>query len=101
MVKEAESMYPICGGQLKYYDRTRRKVKVGNGNNKSEEVFRRICIVCGHTHRVVPDDLFPYKQYAETIILGFLAGSMSSYNLDYEDYPCEGTIKNWKKEFSK
>jgi hypothetical protein len=43
--------------------------------------------------------LFPYKQYEASIIRGVVLGDISQNDRDYEDYPCEMTMKRWVETF--
>lgn len=101
MIKNNELTCPKCGGALKYYDSVQRIVRTKGGNIRWIKVDRLSCIDCGSTHRKLPDYLLPYKHYEAEIIKGFLAGELTSSDLDYEDYPCETTIKQWEKERDK
>lgn len=95
MITSDESTCPKCGGYLKYYDKVRRIVRTKGGNVYWIKVDRFSCINCGSIHRKLPNYLLPYKHYKADIIKGFLSGELTSFDLDYEDYPCETTIKQW------
>ena len=56
-----------CGENTKYYDTVKRFVRTAYG-----------------------------KQYEKHIIDGFIFGSLTSEMLEYEDYPCPSTVRNWK-----
>ena len=88
---------PCCGGTLKCYDRVRRIVRRKNGLKKWVRIRRLICNECCSIHRELPTYLAPYRHYDIRIIEGFLSGMLSSFDLDYEDYPCDSTIANWRK----
>ena len=101
MVRDNESVCPNCGGYLKYYDDVGRTVKSKGGVKYRVTIQRFVCQRCRGVHREIPMTLMPYKHYEADIIRDFLSGVISSYDIEYEDYPCESTIKNWFKEFGK
>lgn len=96
MISDGELTCPSCGGYLKYYDSVRRIVRIKKGSKRWIRVRRLICSSCGSTHRELPDYLIPYRHYDVRIIEGFLSGAITSFDLDYEDYPCDSTIAKWK-----
>lgn len=87
-----------CGTRLKYYDRVSRMVRIKNRSIERIIVPRYKCCHCNSTHRILPDKLYPYKQYNSEIINGVVQGYITENTLGYEDYPCEMTMKRWKKE---
>ncbi len=89
------SICPKCGGPLKYHDTVSRVVRMDYGKVTTISVKRMRCSKCGSKHRVVPNNMLPYKHYKAEIIYGFVAGTLTTNDLAYEDYPCETTIKNW------
>lgn len=97
LVKEGNLICPFCGGDLKHYDYVRRIVRVEYGEIKWIMMERLICTRCGAKHRKIPSYLLPYKQYRKDIIQGFVKGQLSIFDLEYEDYPNEITIKRWRK----
>ncbi len=101
MVSGNESNCPKCGGKLKPHDRVKRLVRTKHGKTYWTTVERNKCTKCGRKHRVLPEILLPYKHYEAGIIKGFISGVITSFDLEYEDYPCDGTIKIWKKEHEK
>ena len=92
---------PYCGGELKYYDQVNRMVKIENGNVKCIKMKRFKCKKCFKIHRLIPEEIFPFKQYDAEIIRGVLDGTITNETLGFEDYPSETTIKEWKKEHDK
>ena len=96
MVAEDESFCPGCGGELKYYGKVSRIVRTKGGIVRWIKIRRLLCDGCGATHRELPGYLLPYKHYEAEIIKGFLSGEITSFEIEYEDYPCETTIKQWK-----
>lgn len=92
---------PYCGGELKYYDQVNRMVKIENGNMKRIKIKRFKCKKCFKIHRLIPEEIFPFKQYDAEIIRGVLDGTITNETLGFEDYPSETTVKEWKKEHDK
>ena len=97
MIGVGESICPKCNGYLRYFDNVRRIVRTKRGVVNWISIRRLICITCGAVHRELPNNLLPNKHYELKIIQGFISGELSSYDLDYEDYPCESTVIQWKK----
>lgn len=95
MIKMGQKFCPECGGILKYHDRVKRIVRTRFGISYTIEISRKICTRCGRKHRELPNELLPYKHYEAEIINGFISGTHSSYDIEFEDYPCESTIKYW------
>ena len=85
-----------CGASTKYYDTVKRLARTGYGKSYMAYVQRYMCTKCKSVHRMLPDFLMPYKHYEKRIIEGFISGTITSDMLEYEDYPCVSTIKNWK-----
>lgn len=88
-----------CGSVMKYYDRVKRTVKLTYGSKKNIYVKRYSCPKCSSICRKLPDNILPYKHYDKKIIEGFVLGRLTSELLEYEDYPCDSTIVNWKRYF--
>lgn len=99
MVSDGVLLCPKCGGQLRYYDRIRRMVRTKGGDIYWIKLRRLICNDCGTNHRELPNTLLPYKHYEARIVRGVVLGDISSYELDYEDYPCEMTMRRWRKQY--
>ena len=97
MITDSKSGCPMCGGQLKYYDSVKRIVRGGYGKKYATKIRRFVCRECGTSHRELPDCFFPYKHYEADIISGFVTGELTSFDIEYEDYPCETTVRQWKK----
>lgn len=100
MVTMDQEFCPDCGGILRYHDRVKRIVRTSFGRSYWIYISRKICTECGKKHRELPDTLLPYKHYEITIIEGFISGKLSSEDLEYEDYPCETTIRSWRSPTS-
>ena len=98
MVKKGCVECPDCGGQLEYYDKIKRYVRIENGKRKVIFLRRLRCAKCRRIHRELKNIVFPYKQYSAYIIRGFMRGELNNYILEYEDYPCESTIKLWTQK---
>ena len=88
-----------CGSAMRYYDRVKRIVRQAYGSKSKVYVKRYSCLTCGSVCRFLPDNLLPCKHYDKDIIEGFVLGLLNSDLLEYEDYPCESTIANWKRYF--
>ena len=97
MIEEGNDICPNCGNRTKYYDTVTRVVKSEYGRKRLIKLDRRMCLNCGHTHRILPDNLLPYKHYEKSIITGFIQGTIDSCVLEYEDYPSESIINEWKR----
>jgi hypothetical protein len=70
------------------------------GKNHSKELVsieRYKCPKCKKIHRNLPDNLYPFKHYESDIIDGVREGLISPETLGFEDFPCEETMKRWKK----
>ena len=97
MVTNDESTCPECGGTLKQRGHVKRIVRTKGGNTHWIKIRRLVCNECGKEHRELPDCLLPYKHYEAEIIKGVISGIITSDDLDYEDYPCEMTMKRWRE----
>lgn len=100
MITVNQTFCPDCGGRLKYHDQVRRIVRAEFGNSYWIYISRMVCTRCGKKHRELPDILLPYKHYKTQIVEGFVRGTLTSEDLEYEDYPCETTIKMWRSSTS-
>lgn len=94
-----ERVCKSCGGILKYYDKVSRGIKGRNRNVTIVSVERYKCSGCGCIHRKLPNNISPYKQYEVRIITGVINGTITSDMIEYEDYPCEMTMKRWKTQY--
>ena len=71
------------------------------GKNHSKKfiyVGRYKCPKCKTIHRDLPEYLYPFKHYEADIIDGVVEGLIGPETLGFEDYPCEETMKRWKKQ---
>lgn len=100
MVYVGEDQCPLCGAELKYYDKTYRSIRTKNGIRQPITIRRLRCLECKSIHRELPDFIFPYKQYDADIIRGVVEGLITYETIGYEDYPCEMTMSRWVLEFS-
>lgn len=100
MVKSGVYVCPKCHGMLQYYDRVKRIVRHKYGKKGYLYLNRLRCQECRSVHRVIPKEIYPYKQYEAEIINGVLAGYISIYALGFEDYPCEITMLRWLANFT-
>ena len=98
MIHVGETNCPKCGGSLTYYDTVRRIVRTKCRKIQKAYIRRLRCTGCGKFHRELPDFIFPYKQYEAKIIRGVLKGTITSGTADYEDYPCEATMRIWIRQ---
>lgn len=97
---QIEQSCPRCGRKMKYYDTVRRIVRTKNRKISRAYVPRMRCPVCGSIQRILPDYIFPFKQYEVEIIIGVVEGLITSDTLGFEDYPCEATMNRWQEEYS-
>lgn len=88
---------PSCGGKLKHYDTVARIVRKKGGKKHKVDVRRMRCVDCRTIRRELPDFIFPYKQYHGAIIKGVLNGTITPNVIEYEDYPCEVTMRRWTR----
>lgn len=97
MINVGDTRCPVCGGYLKPYDHVKRIVRTKGRKSWYERIRRMRCLDCRKLHNELPDYIFPYKQYEAELIRGVLEGLITSDILGYEEYPCELTMKTWKK----
>lgn len=95
MVEFGDTVCPICGGELRYYDKVQRILRTKYRRTEWLDIRRMKCKVCGKLHRELPDNIYIYKQYEADIIDGVIEGLITSDTLGFEDYPCERTMLNW------
>lgn len=100
MVSAGKTACPKCGGQLKFFDTTKRIVRTKARRTEWIEIRRLRCMSCGALHRELPEDIFPYKQYEAEVICGVLDGLITCETLGFEDYPCEMTMLRWMAQKS-
>ena len=95
MVRVGDTTCPKCGKELTYYDTVRRVVKTKGGAKRRVYIKRLRCGQCKAYHRELPEFIFPYKHYEAEIIQGVIDGIITPDTFEYEDYPCEATMKHW------
>ena len=83
------------------YDTVQRILKSEYGRKSTVSVKRYKCFDCGSIKRDLPSTIEPFKQYERRIIVGVLNGSITSDLIEFEDYPCEMTMKRWKSSREK
>lgn len=88
-----------CGGTTRHYDKVKRYVRTIYGRRYSIMVDRYICSQCRSVRRALPDSLIAFKHYEKRIIEDFVRDRASSFDIEFEDYPCELTIKKWKRVY--
>lgn len=92
---------PECNGETRKYGTVKRKVKTKNGAEEWIAVQRYQCKSCNKIHRLLPDGVMRLKQYEEEVIRGVQEGLIDSGVLGFEDYPCEMTMRRWRKDAQK
>lgn len=100
MIRDGVFTCPDCGGELKHYDSVLRIVRTKGRSTEHVRISRRRCVDCGHTHRVLPAYLYPYKQYEVEVIYGVLEGIITPDTYGFEEYPEESTMRYWKRNLS-
>ena len=88
MIKSNEDpRCPVCGGRLKRKDWVKRCSKQIGGEKEWLLIERRKCTnpSCGKTHRLLPSDSIPYKQYDSGVIEDVIDGTLN------EEALCEET----------
>jgi len=98
MVREGVTICPRCSGRLLYLDRVKRIQRTKRRETWYVYIRRLKCESCGSSHRELPDEIFPYKQYEAEVIRGVVEGLITSETLGYEDYPCEDTMVLWRAQ---
>lgn len=97
MVKENTKRCPVCKSTLRFFDRTKRMVRTKGRRTFWVNINRVKCTKCNKVHRVLPPFILPYKEYEAELIRGVIEGLITSETLGYEDYPCEATMKSWRR----
>lgn len=101
MVYVGDTVCPDCSGELIFFDRVKRVVKLGDGEKEWIYIRRLRCKNCKKLHRELPEYLIPYKQYDKEIISDVKHGVIDQDTYGYENYPCEMTMKRWKNQNEK
>ncbi len=84
-----------CGHELWSRGVRKRLIRGENGIKIWIKVDQFYCRNCKKWSRVLPRDILPFKQYPESVIIGFREGKLEE-DERYLDYPCEETKKRWK-----
>lgn len=98
MIRVGVDKCPNCSNLLRYYDKVKRRYFGSNRYETYISLPRFRCNSCRKIHRVFNDDILPYKHYMLSIIKEAIADK-EEFAYENEDYPCEMTIKRWKKEY--
>lgn len=88
---------PRCGGKLRKNGTVKRVVRTKRRESEWITVQRYQCKICGFTFRDLPENVERFKQYEKELIEGVQEGLIDSDILGYEDYPCEMTMRRWRK----
>lgn len=86
-----------CGNFCIKYGHTKRLVKTKYGERSWITVQRWRCKSCGGVYRDLPNDILPYKHYEREMIEGVQEGLIDSSVKGFEDYPCEMTMRRWRR----
>ena len=89
-----------CGQPMRYYDAVKRTVLEKNREATIITVKRFRCRFCNCIRRILPDYIYPYKQYNAEIIKGVVEGFITCETFGFEDYPCEMTMTRWRTQKS-
>ena len=84
--------------EMKRYDTVKRIVRGKDHTKKFVSIERYKCPKCNTIHRNLPEYLYPFKHYEADIIDGVVEGLIGPETLGFEDFPCEETMKRWKKQ---
>ena len=76
----------------------KRIVRGKNHSKKHVAIGRYKCPKCKTIHRELSECVYPFKHYEADIIDGVVEGLIGPDTLGYEDFPCEETMKRWKKQ---
>ena len=87
---------PYCGGDLQKRGKVKRLIRGPYGKKSHIYVERYSCKKCGRWHRLIPNDILPYKQYLRDVVEMSLKDILEE-DLRYEDYPSDITKYRWKK----
>lgn len=89
----------MCGSPLCKRDKKRRVYKKPGGIKEWYLINRLKCTneKCGRLHNELPDFFSPYKHYGSELIEDVVDEVITSDDRETEMYPCEDTMKNWKR----
>ena len=92
------SKCPKCGEECIKYGTVKRVVRTKYRESEWIRVQRWKCRACGYIWRELPEDVVRYKQYEREMITGVQEGLIDSNVLGFEEYPCEATMKRWRRK---
>lgn len=93
------SICPNCGCEMKHRDYVKRVIKMGGGRKKWIDIEREYCPYCKTVRRKLPPNLDRFKQYDSNIIQYAKTNADAfSWDLEYENYPCDETIRRWNSQ---
>lgn len=98
VISLGERICPYCGDIMRKRDTRLRTRKLPGGRKIKYRLNRLKCKNCGKLHTELPDFLEPYKQYDAKLIKDVVAGVVTEDDIEAEDYPCAGTMRNWRKQ---
>ena len=78
----------------------KRGKKEAGGHKRIRYIERRVCMECGESHRLLPDDQVPFKHYSAEVIEKVVDDEYQfteEEELEYETYPCEATMGRWRE----
>ena len=101
MIKENETLCPICNGELHPYGHATRIVRSKYGKRRKIVINRFKCARCGALHNELPEFVKPYVRYERDILEGVLEGLITPETLGFEDYPSELTMHRWMSKFGR
>lgn len=99
MIPSGNLLCPCCAGRLIYFDTVKRKLWTKHRKKQIVYIPRYRCPACNTVHRALPENVVPYQRYEAELIRGVLEGLITVETLDYEDYPCEATMRRWLNRF--
>lgn len=89
---------PKCKGEnCRRYGTARRIVRTKYRESEWIRVQRWQCKTCGYVWRDLPEEVVRFKQYEKEMIDGVQEGLIGSDILGFEEYPCEMTMRRWRR----
>lgn len=88
----------ICNKELSHRDYVNRIQKIARGEILWIRIERQYCKDCGTVHRLLPENVLPFKHYEASVIKGVINGDITPDTDGFEDYPCEMTMTRWRSE---
>ena len=92
-------MCPVCGGKLEKKGWVTRIEKKAGGGRETLLIEIRKCTneSCRKCHRLLPDELLPYKHYDAELIEAVIDGVASEEDEALEEGPSPVTMKRWQE----